>query len=205
MNTNSWTFAVCALAGLLCAVAPFLLPPGPAQSIPTWFSAAGPIVLVIFSSWRSREFPWISRSLGYLAAPTLLIFAAGLVLTAFGQMLRDSDLLFLGNVLIGSILALLAYFLPTIIARLRLHSKVSAILALDALLGFIFIGWALALVWALTEDNRTAEATPSADLPPTAAESSIRDAAHAGGRAVGVAVARGIGGSPRSGVPQQRI
>jgi hypothetical protein len=50
------------------------------------------------------------------------------------------------------LLALLAggYFLPTIIATLRNHRNAGAIVAVNVLLGWTFIGWVVALVWSMT-------------------------------------------------------
>ena len=41
------------------------------------------------------------------------------------------------------------YFLPTIIAGARENKDGGAIAALNLLLGWTFIGWAVALVWSL--------------------------------------------------------
>jgi hypothetical protein len=40
------------------------------------------------------------------------------------------------------------YFFPTIVALLRDHHKLSAIAVLNFLLGWTFLGWVAALVWA---------------------------------------------------------
>lgn len=49
------------------------------------------------------------------------------------------------------LLALLIFgLLPTIIAFVRKHHNRYAILALNVLLGWTVIGWAVALVWSLT-------------------------------------------------------
>lgn len=45
---------------------------------------------------------------------------------------------------------LLGYFLPALVAAWRLHHQTKAIVALNLLLGWTFIGWAAALIWALT-------------------------------------------------------
>lgn len=45
------------------------------------------------------------------------------------------------------------YFLPTIIAFNRAKRNKVAIFALNLLLGWTFIGWVIALVWALTVDE----------------------------------------------------
>lgn len=42
------------------------------------------------------------------------------------------------------------YFLPAIIAYKRNHHNRLAILVMDLLVGWSFIGWAIALVWACT-------------------------------------------------------
>jgi hypothetical protein len=41
------------------------------------------------------------------------------------------------------------YFLPTVVAGIRSHRQIWAIFALNLLLGWSFIGWAAAMVWAL--------------------------------------------------------
>ena len=46
------------------------------------------------------------------------------------------------------------YVLPTIIACLRGHRNAAAIVVLNILLGWTFAGWAVALIWALTDNVR---------------------------------------------------
>ena len=50
-----------------------------------------------------------------------------------------------------------AYILPALVATERKHSKLAAIWVLNILLGWTFLGWALAFVWACTENNKYAE------------------------------------------------
>ena len=45
------------------------------------------------------------------------------------------------------------YFVPTIISNVRQHHNSSAIFALNLLIGWTFIGWVGALVWACTAVN----------------------------------------------------
>jgi hypothetical protein len=45
------------------------------------------------------------------------------------------------------IVGVLIYFLPSIIGRN--HKQLSSILALNLLLGWTFVGWVIALVWAV--------------------------------------------------------
>jgi T4 superinfection immunity protein len=52
------------------------------------------------------------------------------------------------------IVAPLLYFLPGIIAFRRHHHNAVAILVFNLLLGWTFLGWVIALVWALTAVRR---------------------------------------------------
>ncbi len=51
------------------------------------------------------------------------------------------------------IAAILAYFVPTIIAVQDKKQNKTAIIALNVLAGWTFIGWVIALVWALTKEK----------------------------------------------------
>ena len=63
-----------------------------------------------------------------------------------------------GSVLLFFLLIGLAiYFLPTIIAMARGKRNALAIFAMNLLLGWSFIGWAIALVWSLTAEDRGQE------------------------------------------------
>jgi hypothetical protein len=48
------------------------------------------------------------------------------------------------------LLLLAAYFVPAIVARCRHHQNAAAILVLNLLLGWTFLGWIAAMVWAST-------------------------------------------------------
>jgi len=54
------------------------------------------------------------------------------------------------SVMLVTWLALL-YMLPTIIADVQQRTNTGAIAALNVLLGWTFIGWVVALVWAMTK------------------------------------------------------
>ena len=60
------------------------------------------------------------------------------------------------GMLVGMFFAMAMYFVPAIIAFVRGKANRMAILALNFLAGWTFIGWVGALVWALTKDQRTA-------------------------------------------------
>ena len=61
----------------------------------------------------------------------------------------------LANTSITFILLLgLLYFLPALISLLNGKSNTMAIFALNLFLGWTFIGWIVALVWALTNDTK---------------------------------------------------
>jgi hypothetical protein len=49
---------------------------------------------------------------------------------------------------------LAAYFFPTIVAGLRRHHNEGAIFATNLLLGWTMLGWAIALIWAVTNPPR---------------------------------------------------
>ncbi len=53
----------------------------------------------------------------------------------------------------GTVIGALVYFLPTIIAGRRNHNNTLAIFALNLLLGWIVIGWIVALIWACTANT----------------------------------------------------
>lgn len=52
------------------------------------------------------------------------------------------------SMIIGVVLALFLYFLPTIIAITRKHINVLSIFILNLLTGWTFVGWVIAIVWA---------------------------------------------------------
>lgn len=60
--------------------------------------------------------------------------------------------------ILAIILIVSVYFLPTGIALLRRHLNTGAIFMLNLLLGWTFIAWAVAIVWAFT--SNTADARP---------------------------------------------
>ena len=68
--------------------------------------------------------------------------------------------LWLGLLVLG-IVALALYFIPSIIAYSREHHNRLAILVLNTFLGWTFLGWVAALVWAATHVQRDAPLTRS--------------------------------------------
>lgn len=54
----------------------------------------------------------------------------------------------LGLILLVGMLTI--YFIPTIIAYKRMHFNRVAVLVLNLFLGWTFVGWVGALVWAVT-------------------------------------------------------
>jgi hypothetical protein len=55
-----------------------------------------------------------------------------------------------GSALVVLALVLLIYFVPWIVAHNRDHPSTGGIVALNLLLGWTFLGWVIALVWALS-------------------------------------------------------
>jgi len=56
------------------------------------------------------------------------------------------------SILIIILITLSIYFFPVIVAISRKKRNGGAIFALNLLLGWSFIGWVIALVWALSHD-----------------------------------------------------
>ena len=52
------------------------------------------------------------------------------------------------------LILLVCYFIPAIVASCRHHNATGAIIVLNIVLGWTFIGWVIALVWASTNDLR---------------------------------------------------
>ena len=61
--------------------------------------------------------------------------------------------LFLGVVLVGLLLSVAFYFLPSILAGLRGTRRQLGIFLLNLLLGWTLVGWVVALVWAAAEER----------------------------------------------------
>jgi hypothetical protein len=73
-----------------------------------------------------------------------------------------SDLGGFAALLILGFLAISLYLLPTTVAIRRKHPNVVAIFVFNTLLGWSFIGWAVAMVWAF---SNTRVVTPGAPPP----------------------------------------
>ncbi|WMT47814.1 MAG: superinfection immunity protein [Acidithiobacillus caldus] len=58
-------------------------------------------------------------------------------------------------ILVAIVFGAALYFLPTILAYLRKKSNLVAIFVMNLLLGWLFVGWVIALVWALSNDSPT--------------------------------------------------
>jgi len=55
--------------------------------------------------------------------------------------------------LLGGLMAISFYFAPSIVAVLRKKTNLAAIIVLNTLLGWSLIGWAIAMIWAVSTDN----------------------------------------------------
>jgi len=55
--------------------------------------------------------------------------------------------------MIGVIVVIVLYFLPTIVAQVRKKHNVNGIILLNLLLGWTIIGWIGALIWSVCEDK----------------------------------------------------
>ena len=52
------------------------------------------------------------------------------------------------------VLLVIVYFVPAIIALFRSHANLGAIIALNLLLGWTFIGWVGAFIWSFTNSPK---------------------------------------------------
>jgi len=59
-------------------------------------------------------------------------------------------------VLVLGVAAFYGYFAPSIIAKRHHHKNLNALVALNIFLGWTFIGWVVALVWALMKQQSEA-------------------------------------------------
>ena len=59
-------------------------------------------------------------------------------------------------IIIWGILGLLIYFIPTFIARKKNHLQKTAITLVNIFLGWTFVGWVVALVWAVMKQPESA-------------------------------------------------
>lgn len=56
--------------------------------------------------------------------------------------------------MIGTIVILFLYFLPTFIVYSRSHSSPNSVMVLNLFLGWTLIGWVVALAWSLAGSNK---------------------------------------------------
>ncbi len=57
-------------------------------------------------------------------------------------------------IVIMLIVGVVVYFIPSIIALLRMKKNLFAIIALNFFLGWSLIGWVVSLVWSLSSDSK---------------------------------------------------
>lgn len=86
-----------------------------------------------------------------------VLFVASLSAPAAASVTAESVV----SAMIIVVVSFLVYFLPYLLARGRKKQNRQAIFWLNFLAGWTFVGWIVALVWALTKD-------PVADRVPTA-------------------------------------
>lgn len=87
----------------------------------------------------------------------LIALGVGAVIAAIGSFAGwwDWEVLLWGVALwLALIVSIALYFLPTAIAVKRKHRSTGAIVALNVLAGWSFIGWLIALVWSLSSTQQ---------------------------------------------------
>ena len=68
---------------------------------------------------------------------------------------------------IGVLFFILLYFTPSIVAFSNKKSNTTAIIVLNFFLGWSLIGWIIALVWAVSKDNKPQNIVISNNTNPT--------------------------------------
>ena len=71
-----------------------------------------------------------------------------------------------GLIIVLFIVSFAIYFLPTWIAGGRNHHQQNAIMVLNLFLGWTFVGWVVALVWAVSAINKAQQPSKAPKAPP---------------------------------------
>lgn len=112
-----------------------------------WSDIIG-LVLKNFISRRPKDVP--NMGVKELAVRGALLFGVVLVLANIFGAFQDSRAS--GGMFFLLLLAIV-YFVPTVVATARNHPQRKAIIALNVLLGWTFLGWVGALVWSFMEQR----------------------------------------------------
>ena len=94
---------------------------------------------------KHRRIPvWLLRSI------VILLFVVAIVAVArsTGEVPENA-----GQGVFWLVLLFVLYFLPTLVARRSGHRNFEAIFLLNLLLGWTFLGWVAALIWAVYRDK----------------------------------------------------
>lgn len=75
-----------------------------------------------------------------------------------GHIVSSIGLALFGLVII--VLAIILYFLPSIVAERRSHNNLTAIVLINAIFGWTVLGWIGALVWAVANPPATGNGQP---------------------------------------------
>ncbi|AYN26712.1 superinfection immunity protein [Buttiauxella sp. 3AFRM03] len=59
----------------------------------------------------------------------------------------------------GGAILFVSYFIPSVVAAVRDHKYMGAVMALNILLGWTFLGWVVALVWSMMGKNENNQMT----------------------------------------------
>lgn len=57
--------------------------------------------------------------------------------------------------LLGFLIVFAIYFIPAIVAGKRNHTQETAITLLNLFLGWTFVGWVIALIWAVMNEKKS--------------------------------------------------
>ena len=136
---------------LLCSIifgANSIPPAGPLELLITYL----PLILVLLLGLFFSRRMWAEEISNIKPAdrPFIIVLSIALVFVAFALF---SNSISLGQVLwLGVLLLVPIYFVPSYIAFKKSKKQKTAIIVLNIFLGWTFLGWVVALVWACMED-----------------------------------------------------
>lgn len=103
--------------------------------------------------YRSK-FPFLPVLIAVIAI--VIVVAIVLIVAKKGDALADAGKVVgsVGLLILIIFLGLFIYFIPSFVAHSREHKNKTSILVLNIFLGWTFLGWVTALVWAFTAQDK---------------------------------------------------
>ncbi len=100
----------------------------------------------------TREIIVVAFFVGLVTLMIYYVFGLAVSIAVFRQVMPVDTPLGLIERLLGVLLAVPIYLLPTFVAQGRHHRKRKVIMLLNIFLGWTVMGWVVALLWSATAD-----------------------------------------------------